>query len=304
MQGKKKLGTGLASLLGDVNFLDESELNNMIDISLIETNTNQPRKYFDQEAMANLAQSIAGHGVLQPILVSKNDDKYLVIAGERRLRAAKMANLDKVPCIVINNKEKNIDAIAIIENIQRKDLTIFEEALSYSKLIDKFNYTHEELSNILSKSRSTITNMLRLLKLPQQVLDLIAQGLINFSHAKLLMSLDNDDLCWEIAKNIVENNLTVKQLENLLQQKKQEIVSNKIEYNLDSLRFMLKNLGIVDNLDQANISGINKQINKKCKSLKLPKIQLRNKTDTTGNLVISYKNIHELEEIFSRILDE
>lgn len=304
MQGKKKLGTGLASLLGDVKFLDESELNNMIDISLIETNTNQPRKYFDQEAMANLAQSIAGHGVLQPILVSKNDDKYLVIAGERRLRAAKMANLDKVPCIVINNKEKNIDAIAIIENIQRKDLTIFEEALSYSKLIDKFNYTHEELSNILSKSRSTITNMLRLLKLPQQVLDLIAQGLINFSHAKLLMSLDNDDLCWEIAKNIVENNLTVKQLENLLQQKKQEIVSNKIEYNLDSLRFMLKNLGIVDNLDQANISGINKQINKKCKSLKLPKIQLRNKTDTTGNLVISYKNIHELEEIFSRILDE
>ena len=184
----KKLGKGLSSLLGNKEIGLNKEPDNkgllLVPIEKIYRDEFQPRKDFDKEKINELAQSIKENGLIQPLILTKKDsDKYILVAGERRWRAAQIADLRTLPSLLLPN-DLDKDEISLIENIQREDLKISEEAIAYKRLINKNNYTHEELSKIVGKSRSHITNLLRILNLHEYFLDLLNQGIISMGHAR------------------------------------------------------------------------------------------------------------------------
>ena len=186
---KRGLGKGLDSLIpkGEAVKKSSSKSNNGVvelDINQVEPNKNQPRKNFDQDALNELADSIKQYGVIQPIVVQKIDDYYEIIAGERRWRAAKIAKLKKIPVVIKNFSEQEIVEIALIENIQREDLNPIEEAEAYKRLIDEYNLKQEEMAERLSKSRTSITNSMRLLKLSSKVQKLVISGELSSGHAR------------------------------------------------------------------------------------------------------------------------
>lgn len=188
----------------------------LIPINKVEPNRDQPRKTFDEEGLNELAESIRTFGVLQPLLVQKQDDYYRIIAGERRWRAAKIAGLKKVPVIIKDLSEKEILEISLIENLQREDLNPIEEAEGYQRLLQEFNMTQEELAQRVSKSRSAITNTVRLLKLEESVRRLLADGAISPGHARALLALENPELQKEAAERIVRDHLSVRDTERLV----------------------------------------------------------------------------------------
>jgi ParB family chromosome partitioning protein len=253
---KQVLGRGLDSLLGEMNVaynLPEDNKNDLKEISIdqIKPNPYQPRKQFDQEKLEQLAASISENGLLQPIIVMQDDDeKYLIIAGERRYRASKIANLSDIKAIVLDVDKTKLRQLALIENIQRDDLNIIEIANSYQGLIEDYNITHDELSKIVSKSRSSISNILRLLSLTDAVKDMLEDNKISLGHAKLLVSLD-EELQKTIAVTIVNQKLSVRQTEelikkvktdpiNLLEEKKQQ-TQNILDYSgLQTLQDLMK----------------------------------------------------------------
>lgn len=211
----KCLGRGLSAFL-DTN-TDENDVIK-INTENITKNPFQPRQTFNEENLNSLAESIKRKGVLQPILVVKKDDGgYQLVAGERRLRASKIAGLAEVPAIVVNMDDQEQLEVAILENIQREDLNPLEEAESYRRLMDEFHHTQEELSEILGKSRSHVANILRLLTLPPQVKEMVREGKLNFGQARALIGLDD---AAEIAKNVAEKSLNVRQTENLVKLRK------------------------------------------------------------------------------------
>lgn len=188
---KGGLGRGLEALFSE-NATDEGQLSEL-DISEIEPNKEQPRKDFDQEALSELADSIKRHGLLQPIVVRPRvNGRYEIIAGERRWRAGRMAGLVRIPALIKEMDEQTSAEVALVENLQREDLNPYEEALGYSTLIDRFSLTQEEAAERVGKSRAAVANSLRLLKLPQKMLDALREGKITAGHARALLSADGD----------------------------------------------------------------------------------------------------------------
>lgn len=225
MAKKQALGRGLGALIGEMekayeqNLGDDSQLVVEIDIDLIKPNPFQPRKNFNESSIAELAESIKEYGVLQPILVYEENNEFFLIAGERRLRASKVAKLPSIRAIVADIKPEKLREMALIENIQREDLNPIDLALSYSALIKDYNITQDELAQKLQKSRPQITNTLSLLKLPKNAQDLLIEGKITQGHAKILVNLDAKDL--KIAlDSIIGQKLSVSQSEKLVQQLK------------------------------------------------------------------------------------
>jgi ParB family chromosome partitioning protein len=221
MAKDKGLGRGLEALLAVSNtlpaansVLEDNQKNELVEVSIdkLTIGSLQPRKTFESEALEELAKSIKHNGIIQPLVVRKVKGQYELIAGERRLRASKIAGLKKVPVIVKKLSDKEAIAIALVENIQRKDLNIVEEAEGYQRLIEEFKLTHADLSSITGRSRSHITNILRLLNLDQEVLSFLLHSHISMGHARALLPLPAN-LQLSIAKEIIRDNLTTAQIE-------------------------------------------------------------------------------------------
>ena len=210
---KKGLGRGLNSLFSEqIEEYDESSLQE-IDINIIEPNQDQPRIDFDADSLAELADSIKQYGVLQPIIVAKEKDYYKIIAGERRFRASRLAKLEKIPCIVKTFTEIEQLQVALVENLQRKDLNPIEEALCYRRLIENFEKTQEELSASVGKSRPAITNSLRLLNLDKRVQSFLVDGRLSMGHGRTLLSIESAELQFELAERIIEEEMSVREVE-------------------------------------------------------------------------------------------
>lgn len=232
MPVKGGLGRGLESLFN--NFKNNEDIENVsretlekdgksvrsIAISLIDPNKNQPRKKFDEDALNELASSIKVHGVLQPILVVERDGRYLIVAGERRWRASKIAGLKEVPCLVADFTNNEIKEISIIENLQRKDLTPIEEAKAIKELIDEFGWTQDVVAERLGKSRPVISNTLRILTLQPEVIQMIEDGKLSAGHARSLVVIQDRDAQIKLAKQVCEKKLTVRDLENAVKSNK------------------------------------------------------------------------------------
>ena len=221
---KKGLGRGLSSLIGDTN---SSQKSNKVPISDILRNKFQPRKNFNKEQMDELTNSIKERGIIQPIIVRKQSGKYEIVAGERRWQAAQNAGLHEVPIVEIEADDLKSLELAIVENVQRDDLNPIEEANGYKRLIDEFNYDQDKVAKFIGKSRVHITNSLRLLSLPLEVIKLVEEKKLSQGHAKVLVGLENS---LQIAKKIVEKKLSVRQAENLVRiyksPKKFKLVNN------------------------------------------------------------------------------
>ncbi|RHW36111.1 ParB/RepB/Spo0J family partition protein [Lysinibacillus yapensis] len=194
-----------------------------IDLQKLIVNPFQPRKKFEDEAIEELAQSIKEHGIIQPIVVRKKGKKYEIVVGERRFRAAKLANLTEIPAIIRDLTENQMMELAILENLQREDLTPIEEAEAYQSLIEKLNFTQEELAKRLGKSRPYITNHLRLLQLPDSVIQLINNGELSMGHGRTLLGLKNKRRIPEVADKVLKQSLNVRQLEALIKQLNEEV---------------------------------------------------------------------------------
>jgi len=230
MVSNKKLGKGLSSLLGskaDLNL--ENKKDNgllLIPIEKIFRDENQPRKEFDKEKIEELAQSINKNGLIQPLILSKKvDNNYMLVAGERRWRAAQIANLKMIPALLLP-EDLDKDEISLIENIQRENLKISEEAQAYQRLIEKNKYTHEELAKIVGKSRSHITNLLRILSLDSYFFDLLNKGIISMGHARALVGKKPEDLDEKILSQISSGKISVRDIE------KNKFKKDSIEPNL------------------------------------------------------------------------
>ena len=272
---KKGLGRGLSSLIGETKL----EVNiNKLPISDLLRNKFQPRKIFDEDNLQDLTNSIKERGIIQPIIVRKSVDhnsKYEIIAGERRWLAAQKAGLHQVPVVITDVNDLKSLEFAIVENVQRHDLNVIEEARGYQRLIDEFSYDQEKVAKFIGKSRSHIANVLRLLNLPEEVMKLIEDKKLSAGHAKILVGLKNIEF---IAKKIIEKNLSVRQAENLVRIfkiKKQKFKPLK-DSNLKALE-----TSIIDKI------GLNVLIN--------------NKKNNTGSLVIEYKDLNQLNKIIEII---
>ncbi len=240
---KKKLGRGLSAILEDVELAykqgvgeDENQVKE-ISIDSITPNPYQPRRYFDENSLTELSESIKTHGLLQPVIVVQKDDGYMLIAGERRFRATKMAGFGSIKAIIADFENQNLRELALIENIQREDLNPIELAKSYQELIQEHKITQEELSEILHKSRTQITNTLRLLSLSENTIEMIALGKLSQGHAKVLVGLDKEREK-EIVDTILGQKLSVRETEKLVQ----NIKNKEIEKSDVKKTFLDKNL--------------------------------------------------------------
>ncbi|MGJ0301872.1 ParB/RepB/Spo0J family partition protein [Aliarcobacter cryaerophilus] len=262
------LGRGLGELLGEVETAyGKSSGNsnsgvNKIEVSLIKPNPNQPRKIFDEEKLQELSASIKEHGLLQPIVVVEDEDgTYTLIAGERRLRAHKLANIEEIKAIIVDKDEFKLRELALIENIQRDDLNIIELAFCYAQLLNEHNITHEELSKKVFKSRTSITNTLRLLQLSSYVQQFLATDKISAGHAKMMIGLTTEDQK-KICDTIIGQKLSVRETEKLIKDlkekdapkpKKEKVTNSYNISNLKSFAEFLKNDKIKAKIDKNSI---------------------------------------------------
>jgi ParB family chromosome partitioning protein len=275
----KGLGKGLSALMGDVppENIQTKSSSEKIPIHFVYANPSQPRKNFNQELLNELSESIKEQGIIQPILVrKKSEDKYEIVAGERRWRAAQLAKIHEVPVIILNIDDKKSLEFAILENIQRSDLNGIEEALGFDNLVKKFGYSQEILSKILGKSRSHIANTLRLASLPEEIKKMISDGLLTAGHARCLVNVPDNV---KLAKIIVNKNLSVRQAEFLV--KKEQVFSsskkNKTNIKDTNIKSLESDLGL--------LMGI--------------KVDIKNKKNNSGEIKFSYKNLDQLNKIIS-----
>ena len=257
----------------------------MVEIDRIIPNEGQPRKIFDETSLNELADSIRQYGVIQPLLVQKEGDSYRLIAGERRLRAAKIAGSDKVPVIIKEYAPAQLMEISLIENIQRQDLNPIEEAQAYKCLIDEYGLRHEELAARVSKSRASVTNSLRLLKLDERVREKLIEGSISTGHARALLALADGDEQYKLAERIIEEDLSVRETEKAIKElsepkKKKETPKKNMEEEL-----FYKNAA--DRL---------------CGALST-KVSIKRKNDGAGRIEIDYYSLEELERLMD-LLEE
>ena len=283
---KKRLGKGLSALIDDVdnsiNF-DVEEQANLISIKKIHLANLQVRKKFNQESLEQLSKSIKNNGLVQPIILrkSKKNEDFELIAGERRLRAARILKLDKIPSIVINVDDKKAFEIGLVENLQRDDLSPVEEAEGYKRLINEFSYTQEQLSEVVSKSRSHIANLLRILQLPEKVKKYILDGNLSLGHARCLVGYVG---AVELAERIVKEGLSVRYVERLFHQK--DLNTNK--ENFDKKKTIKEK--------DADTSLLEKEL-----SLKLGVKLTINDKNNKGNIKIEYRNIDQREKILNKL---
>ena len=293
---KKSLGRGLSSLLSetqidlnndqDMNFVEEpnnikrSKTLSLIPIEKIQPNINQPRKTFSEEELTELKNSIESKGLLQPIIVREKGGYYEIVAGERRWRASQLAQLHEIPALIKELTDIEVLEIAIIENIQRSNLNPYEEALGYKQLLEKFNYTQEDLASNLGKSRVYITNLTRLLNLPDGVLKFLKDGTLTAGHARALIGVDK---ALEIAKSIVKNELSVRETERLVKE-----LSKK---NLKS-KSTLKEKDADTEMLESELSA----------ELGFPVSISHNEGEKRGRLVFNYRNLEDLDRVINIIL--
>lgn len=292
-----KLGKGLSSLLGEKKLNLNSSLMSIdltadkiqsIAIELLRPNRFQPRKFFNDDELRELSLSIKEYGILQPIVVRKLAEdltKFEIIAGERRFRAGKMAGLTNVPAIVKDFNDKDVLSLAIIENIQRSDLSVMEEAEAYYMLMKDFNYTQQDVANFVGKSRSHVANIIRLLDLPKEVKELLYQKKIDMGHARALI---NCDRAIEIANTIVETGLSVRETEKLVR-----------DYNQEKINLKRK-------VQKAQVSMLNREYFKRVEKNLFDRINLKSKIDfdsqkKKGKIIINYNSIEQLEEFLKKI---
>ena len=287
MARRNGLGKGLDSLIGGSltvpNKEEQNETqqksNEMMKIRLIEPNRNQPRKQFDEDSLMELAESIKLYGVIQPIIVCKKDSHYEIIAGERRWRAAKMAGLKEVPVIVKDYTEKEIAEISLVENLQRDDLNPIEEAKAYERLIKEYQLKQEEVAERVAKSRTVITNSLRLLKLSDKVQTMLMEGLITVGHAKVLLGISSKEQQEEIAEHIIDEKLSVRELENYIK------AMSKPKKNLAPSQKQLGNKELYHTLEE------------KMKECIGTKVHINSKEENKGRIEIDYYSADDLERI-------
>lgn len=283
--GKRKgLGKGLGALLSDqsiqniIKSEDKSKVE-YIKLKDIVANKDQPRRDFSEESLKGLSESINKYGVIQPIILRNKDDKYEIVAGERRYRASLLSKLEEIPAIIMDIDDYNVDKISLIENIQREDLTVEEEAYAYKKLIEEYNLTQAQLAEEVSKSRSYIANTLRLLNLDQEILDLIQEGKLTRGHGRALLSFDKKDRM-AIVREILEKGLSVREVEGK-KTRKQNIkpVSKKLEEDI-----------FVRDLEEKLVEKFN------------TRVKIFNKSDK-GRIEIQYYSLDELDSIIQELLD-
>lgn len=212
---KKGLGKGLGALISNESIEDESGIVELR-INEIEPNTGQPRKFFDDEKLVQLSESIKQHGIIQPIIVKKDNNLYTIIAGERRWRAAKLAGLSKIPVLVKDFTDRQLMEVALIENLQREDLNPIEEADAFMHLMNEFNLTQEQIAETIGKSRPAIANSLRLLGLSNEVKKYIVSGDLSSGHARTLVIIQDEDIQKKAADYIIENKLSVRETESYI----------------------------------------------------------------------------------------
>jgi ParB family transcriptional regulator, chromosome partitioning protein len=225
------LGKGLGALIPEEEMLEDGSTVLKVSMNLIKANKDQPRKSFDPEKISELAQSIKEHGVIQPIILNKEGDTYTVIAGERRFRASKSIGLMDIPAIIMNLENRQVLEISLIENIQREDLNPIEEALAYRRLLVDFNLTQEEISKKVCKSRTAITNCMRLLNLDERVQDYIIDGVISEGHGRAILGISDKEVQYGIAQMVIDDSLNVRETERLVKnyevEKREKVVKNE-----------------------------------------------------------------------------
>lgn len=269
---KTGLGKGLGELLGDADIYssgDKEYKKDIIAIDKIDANPNQPRKTFDEQKIQELSISIKEHGVLQPIIVRKNNDRYMVVAGERRLRACKKINLKDIPCVIMETAKENVRTLAIIENIQREELPIMELAFAYSIVMKEHNITHEELADTIGKSRTHITNTLRLLKLNENIQTEIQKNNLSSGHGKIIAGL-NPSQQNDITQKIIKDKISVRETESLVKDIKTKKTLDKdkilkIKNILDGLNIksvINKDKLLIDFKEDKNIDDLYSLLNK------------------------------------------
>lgn len=236
MNKRHGLGKGLGALIPENDKKPkEKKYETNISINMIKANNEQPRKNFDSEKISQLAESIKEHGIIQPIILKKESDSYVVIAGERRWRAAKSIGLKEVPAVVKDEiTDKEILEISLIENIQREDLNPIEEALAYKKLLSEFGLTQEELSKRVGKSRTTITNCLRLLNLDKRVQDYLIDKVLSEGHGRALLTIEDNDIQYELAQKVIDESLSVRDIERIVKTLGKNKNTNKKNDKIDN----------------------------------------------------------------------
>ncbi len=272
---KKGLGRGLSSLIGETKVETQT---NKLSLSEIVPNRYQPRKNFDEESLKDLSNSIKERGVIQPIIVrssSADSSKYEIIAGERRWLAARKAGLHDIPVVVTDADDLKSLEFAIVENVQRHDLNPLEEAQGYKRLIDEFSYDQEKVSKFIGKSRSYITNALRILNLPKDVLQFVEEKKLSAGHAKILVGLDNASF---VANKIIEKKLSVRQTENFVKIFKKKKFSTKIN-------------------NDPNIKNLEQSISDKTGL----SVQIKNSKKNKGSIKFNYHDIEQLNKIIDII---
>ncbi|MFR3529583.1 MAG: ParB/RepB/Spo0J family partition protein [Lachnospiraceae bacterium] len=254
----------------------------MMRINMVEPNRDQPRRNFEEDALLELADSIKQYGVLQPLIVRKRNDYYEIIAGERRWRAAKMAGVKEVPVIIKEYNEQEILEIALIENIQRENLNPIEEAMAFKKLLEEFNLKQDEVAERVSKSRTAVTNSMRLLKLDQRVQQMIIDDMISTGHARALLAIDDPEQQYVLANRIFDEKLSVRETEKLIK----EIKNPKKQ----------KEKKIIEN------AFIYEDIEDKMKQVLGTKVHVASKGKGKGKIEIEYYSDKELERMFDMIM--
>lgn len=281
MHKKRGLGRGLSELLGDVASSPAQEKPQDVQklpIEFLQRGKYQPRRDMDPEKLKELSDSIAAQGIIQPIIVRKLlDDKYEIIAGERRWRAAQLAELQEVPVLVKDIDDRSVMAVALIENIQREDLNALEEADALHRLLDEFELTHQQIAEAVGKSRATVSNLLRLLDLAAEVKTMLGKGLLEMGHARALLGLD-DAKQVEIANKVVKQGLTVRAVEKLVREQNQEkpVVVKKVDP--DTLR-------------------LQRQLSERTGA----KVEINHQENGKGKLIFSYTSLEELEGIINKL---
>lgn len=288
MPAKRGLGKGIDSLIPTDSKLknedkSESKSVSMLRISDIEPNKSQPRKMFNEDRLNELAESIKQHGIVEPLIVVKKDDYYEIVAGERRFRAAMIAGLTEVPVVIKDYSTEQIVEIALIENIQREDLNPIEEAKAYKQLIDEFSLKQDEVADKVSKSRTAITNALRLLKIDERVQNMVIEECISSGHARTLLAIENKEEQYDIACMVFDQKLSVRETEKLIKKlNNKETPKKKIE---------------LDNKD------IYADFEEKLKQSMGTKVSINRKSNTKGKIEIEYYSETELERIIGMMLE-
>jgi len=276
----KGLGKGLSALMGDTNDYksQESKDFNKVPIEFIQPNPDQPRKIFDKNSLEDLSQSIKTQGIIQPIIVrKKGENNYEIVAGERRWRASQLAKLHEVPIIIKDIDDKTALEFAIIENVQRSDLNAIEESNGYKNLIERYNYTQDQLADVVGKSRSHIANTIRLSSLPNEIQDMVKNNLLSAGHARCLINVPNNV---ELAREIISKNLSVRQ---------SEVLSKKYQFsNVKKLKVLNKD---------ANLNALQEDLES---SLGL-KVKINNKKNNKGGISFYYNNLEQLNKIISTL---